>query len=220
MKTLITTFALLLATHLSAQKITRFLFQDTSVWSQDGVTHKDLSHHMVVEGVYNNKDVMIRNSFGKSGIGFCLTGLKINGNYTTDEINAEIFKVDLSLHKLKKGEKFEMKIYYKDNCGPIKEPIIMNPGAIKAEDPSGKNSLIIEGKNYNASLLVVNPRSGNGYGIKEVLVNGKPYTNINSDVFELSFFKMGIPYEEKLKIEFKYENGCDPFFVNPEVINY
>lgn len=175
---------------------------------------------MVVEGVYNNKDVMIKNAFGKTGIGFCINGLKVNGNYTTDEINAEIFKVDLSLHKLKKGERFELKIYYKADCNPIKEPIIMNPGAIKAEDPSGKNSLVIEGKNFNANLLVMNPRSGNGYGIKEVLVNGKKASAINLDVFELNFYKMGIPYEEKLKIEFIYENGCDPFFVNPEAINY
>jgi len=218
MKNKMTIVAFMLVAGLSAQKITKVMYKDTSRWSKDGVMHKNISHRMVIEGVYNDKDLMIKNSFG--GIGFCINGLKVNGNYTTDEINADIFKIDLSVHKLKKGDKFEIKIFYKDSCRPIKEPILMNPGSIKAEDPSGNNSLIIEGKNFNASMLVVNPRSGKGYGIKEVLVNGKKVNTINSDVFELNFFKMGIPYEEKIKIEFKYENGCDPFIINPEAINY
>ena len=215
-----TMIAFMLVAGLSAQKITKIMYKDTSRWSKDGVMHKDLSHRMVIEGVYNNKDLMIKNPFGKNGIGFCINGLKINDKYTTDEINAETFKIDLSLYKFKKGDKFEIKIFYKDSCGPVKEPLLMNPGSIKADDPSGNNSLIIEGKNFNASIFVVNPRSGKGYGIKEVLVNGKKVDSINSDIFELSFFKLGIPYEEKLKIEFKYENGCDPFVINPEAINY
>ncbi|MDZ4664666.1 MAG: hypothetical protein SGJ15_07300 [Bacteroidota bacterium] len=220
MKEKLVLLILAIAINVNAQKITKIMYKDTSRWSKDGIMHKDLAHRLVIEGVYNGKDLLIKNSFGKNGIGFCISGLKVNGNYTTDEPYADMFKVDLSIHKLKIGDKVEIKVFYNDSCGPIKEPIIMNPGSIKPNDPSGNNVLVVEGKNYNSSLLFVNTRSGKGYGIKEVFVNGKKVEFINSDVVELSFFKLGIPYEAKLKIEFKYENGCDPFILNQEVINW
>ena len=174
---------------------------------------------MIIDGVYNGKNLFIKNSFGPGGIGYCINGLKVNGNYTTDEINADQFGVDLSLHKLKQGEKFQMIIFYKDSCS-FKEPLLMNPSAAAQRNPSGKSTMMIEGVNYNAKLLVMNPRTANGYGIKEVLVNGIKVEKITMDVFDISFFEMKIPYQAKIKIEFKFENDCDPFIINPEVINY
>jgi hypothetical protein len=220
MKILITfVLAFLMLSYSYSQKITKIRYQDTSRFSKNGINYKRLAHRMVVEGVYNGKDLYIKNGFGKDGIGWCINGLKVNGNYTADEINGSEFKVDLSAHKLKKGEKVTITIYYKDSC-MIKEPLLMNQSVIKERDTSGKNSLVIEGINYNASLLVVNPRSGKDHGIKEILVNGKKVENINMDVIEISFFKMKIAYEAKLKIEFKFEGDCDPFIINPEVINF
>ncbi len=211
--------ALILVANMNAQKILKVMYKDTSRYSKNGVMYKRLSHHLLIEGVYNGKDLFIRNGFGKDGIGYCINGLKVNGNYTTDEINASEFKVDLSVHKLKQGEKFTILVYYNDSC-MIKEPLLMNQSAIKERDPSGKNELIVEGTNYNASLLIVNPRMGNGYGIKEIMVNGKKVDSIEKDMIELSFFKMKIDYQSKLKIEFKFEKDCDPIIINPEVINY
>jgi hypothetical protein len=66
MKIKMTILAFMLATILNAQKITKIMYKDTSRWSVDGVMHKGLSHRMVIEGVYNDKDLMIRNSFGKN----------------------------------------------------------------------------------------------------------------------------------------------------------
>lgn len=216
---LILVLTVLFSASISAQKITKILHKDTSRFSKNGIMYKRLSHRMVIEGVYNGKDLYINNGFGKEGIGYCISEVKVNRNITTDEVNATVFKIDLSVHKLKAGETFTIILFYKDSC-MIKEPLLMNQGAIKQRDPSGNNSLVIEGVNYNASLIVVNPRSGTGYGIKEILVNGKKVEAISSDMIEISFFKMEIPYEKKLKIEFKYENDCDPIIINPEVINY
>jgi hypothetical protein len=176
---------------------------------------------MVINGTYNGKSVFIQNSFGKNGIGFCISQINVNKNITTDEINAMFFKIDLEVHKLKAAEKFTMEIFYKDSCSSTGMPMIMNPGALMAKDPSGTNTLTVEGKNYNTNLIITNPRSSKGnYGVKEVLVNGKKVEGIAADVFEIPFFKMGIPFEQKIKIEFKYENDCDPFIVNPEVISW
>jgi hypothetical protein len=216
-KLLLMFFVLILS--MNAQKITRVMHKDTSRFSKNGIMYKRVSHRMVIEGVYNGKDLFVKNGFGKDGIGYCINGLKVNGNYTTDDINASEFKVDLAAHKLKQGETFTVTIYYKDSC-MIKEPLLMNQTAIGERDPSGKNVLVVEGTNYNGNLIVVNPRFGNDYGIKEILVNGIKVESIKSDMIEISFFKMKIAYQAKLRIEFKFENDCDPIIINPEVINY
>jgi hypothetical protein len=219
MKIKLTLFLFMFVAGMNAQKITKILNKDTSRYLKDGVKYKKLAHRMEIEGVYNGKDLYISNGFGKDGIGYCINGLKVNGNYTSDEINASQFKVDLSVHKFKLGEKVKIIVYYKDSC-MIKEPLLMNPSVLKERNPSGNTILVVEGTNYNGSLLVMNPRSGPGYGIKEILVNGIKVENINMDVIELSFFKMKIDYQKKVKIEFKFEKDCDPFIINPEVINY
>jgi hypothetical protein len=176
---------------------------------------------MTLQGVYNGKDLFIRNSFGGNGVGFCVSQVNVNKNITTDEINASVFRVDLEMHKLKLNEKFTLEVFYKDKCGVPDGILILNPGAVKQKDPSGINVLVVEGKSFDQNIMVVNPRNMKGvYGIKEVSVNGIKVENIQSDVFEINFYKMKIPYESKIKIEFKYENDCDPFIINPEVINY
>jgi hypothetical protein len=176
---------------------------------------------MTVNGVYNGKDIFIRNSFGGNGVGFCVSQVNVNKNITTDEINASVFNVDLEMHKLKLNEKFTLEVFYKEKCGIPDGVLLLNPGAIKQKDPSGNNVLVVEGKSFDQTLMVVNPRSNKGiYGVKEVNVNGKKVENINKDVFLIDLYKMKIKYEEKIKIEFKYEDDCDPFIINPEVINY
>jgi hypothetical protein len=185
-------------------------------WKRDGEIkwYKKIT----ISGSYNGKNLFVQNPFGKNGIGFCVTQVKVNGNTTTDEINATVFKIDLEMHKLKPTERFKLEIFYKDSSDT---PRIMNPGAVIAYSPSGNGIMILEGKNCNANILATNPRSKNGtYGVKEVTVNGKTVENIASDVFEIPFYKMGISYEQKIKIEFKYENDCDPFILNPEMISW
>lgn len=144
MKAIYSILALLFAASMSGQKITKILYKDTARSSIGGVMYKKPAHRMVIEGVYNGKDLFIKNGFGGGGVGWCIIGLKVNGNYTTDEINAQEFKIDLSVHKLKVGETFTIIMVYKDSCN-FKEPLLMNQSSIKQRNLSGKNSLIIEG---------------------------------------------------------------------------
>jgi hypothetical protein len=215
MKTKLTMLAFIFVASLNAQEIK----VETLEMKRDGELVK--YRKMTVNGVYNGKDIFIRNSFGGNGIGFCVSQVNVNKNITTDEINASVFSVDLEMHKLKLNEKFTMEVFYKEKCEVPSGILLLNPGAIKQKDPSGNNVLVVEGKSFDQNLMVVNPRSGKGvYGIKEVSVNGKKVEGINKDVFQIELYKMKIKYEERIKIEFKYEDDCDPFIINPEVINY
>lgn len=216
MKMRLTLLTLALVTIMGAQEMKVETLTRTK---NDGTTEN--YRKMTLKGVYNGKDLFIRNSFGGNGVGFCVSQVNVNKNITTDEINANIFRVNLEMHKLELDEKFTLEVFYKDKCDIPSGILICNPGAIKAKDPSGTNVLVVEGKSFDQTLMVVNPRSTKGvYGIKEVSVNGKKVENINSDVFEIELYKLKFKYEEKIKIEFKYEDGCDPFIINPEVINY
>jgi hypothetical protein len=219
MKTKLIFAAIVLATDLSAQKITKIKGLDSTRHSSQGIMYKKPGHRIEIEGVYNGKDIFVKNSYGNHGIGFCITQVQVNGNITVDEINAPIFKIDLGSHKLKQDDKIKIVIKYKDSC-EYGDPLLMNPSVITQKDPSGNNVLFIEGRNVNQSMYVTNPRSGKNYGIKEVLVNGKKVESIQSDIFEINFYKLGILFEEKVKIEFRYEDNCDPFIVNPEAINF
>jgi hypothetical protein len=219
MKAGIVIVIVVLATSLSAQKITKIKGLDSTRYSSKGIMYKKPGHRIEIEGVYKGKDLFVRNSFGKDGIGFCITEVKVNGNVTIDEVNNLMFKIDLAAHKLKQDDKVKIVIKYKDSC-EYGDPLLMNPSVIAQRDPSGNNVLLVEGKNVNQSLYVTNPRSGKNYGIKKVLVNGKEIDAIKSDIFELNFYKIGIQFEEKVKIEFMYEEGCDPFLINPEAINF
>lgn len=174
------------------------------------------NEEIVLEGEYSGKNIFIKNPFSIQGggvcPGFCVQQVKVNGNTCTDEINAEIFQVDLSLHKLKPGDKIKVQVFHKNCCMPF----IMNPNAIKPKE----NTLKIAALNIGASLFVMNPRTadGKGFSVKEVYIDGKKVTlTINAEIFELDFNKLGVKYMEECKIEFKYENGYDPFFVNPDM---
>ena len=208
--------AFMLLESLSAQEIK----VETLITKRSDGTSENY-RKMTVSGVYNGKDLYIRNSFGGNGIGYCVTQVNVNKNITTDEINATVFRVNLELHKLKLNEKFTLEVFYKDKCGTPDGILMLNPGSIKQKDPTGNNVLVLEGKSFDQNLMVVNPRSSKGvYGIRSVTVNGKKVEGIEKDVFEIQLYNLGIKYEEKIKIEFKYENDCDPFIINPEVINY
>ncbi len=201
---------------------------DGKKFSAKTLTKMDELDSIIIEGYYNLKNIFVKNSFGVGGIGFCVIRTKVNDEVTTDEINANMFQINLSLCKLKLGDKVKVVIKYKRKCAPNEKPLILNPGALlKTNKEETQLSLIYEGKFMWENLFVCNPRvsNSNAYGIKEVLINGKglSYTEINADVFEINLSKMGLNKEikegDKVKIEFKYLKGCDPVIINPEVLH-
>ena len=83
---------------------------------------------IVLEGIYQGKNLYIQNPFGSSGVGFCVQEVRVNGNVTTDEIASSAFEIDLRNFQFKLGDKVEIKIIHKDDCKPkVLNPEVLNP---------------------------------------------------------------------------------------------
>lgn len=178
----------------------------------------------IIEGHYNGKNIFVRNSYGEGGIGYCVREILVNGKTTKDEINGDIFMIDLSVLGLKIGDPTTVNIVYGQNCTPRTKPLVLNPGALisNSNKEVKDDSFILEGGYIFQSLFIVNQVLPNGksYGLKEVIINGKPYTgNINLPNIEIDLFPLKFNYYEKLKIEFKYAKGYDPTIINPEALS-
>ena len=83
---------------------------------------------IVLDGVYQGKNIYIQNPFSASGVGFCVQEVRVNGNVTTDEIASSAFEIDLHNFQFKLGDKVEIKIIHKDDCKPkVLNPEVLNP---------------------------------------------------------------------------------------------
>ncbi len=78
---------------------------------------------LVIEGKYQNKNILVHNSIAKSGVGYCAKEIKVNGIITSDETNSSAFEIDLTALKLKIGEKVVIEIVHEKDC----RPKILNP---------------------------------------------------------------------------------------------
>ncbi len=95
---------------------------------------------MKLEGIFRGENVVILNPFAASGVGFCVYEVTVNGQLSTDEINSSSFEVDLSVFKLKKGDKISIIIKHKDGCSPK----IVNPEVLKPQSTFNITSLKVE----------------------------------------------------------------------------
>lgn len=82
---------------------------------------------IILEGNYQGKPLYVQNPFVQSGVGFCVTEVRVNGNITTDELASSAFEIDLKSQKLAIGEKIEIKISHKADC----KPKVLNPEVLK-----------------------------------------------------------------------------------------
>ena len=83
---------------------------------------------IVLEGIYQGKNLYVQNPFGSSGVGFCVEEVRVNDNVTTDEIASSAFEIDLRNFQFKLGDKVEIKIIHKDDCKPkVLNPEVLNP---------------------------------------------------------------------------------------------
>lgn len=118
------------------------------------------SEVLIFTGVYQGKDVYVKNPFSSDGVGFCIFEVRVNGEITSDEINSSAFAIDLSLFNLEVGQPVEIVIRTKENCAPK----IVNPEAIAPQstfelvnlEASPRGQLKITTKNeQNAMLFTV-----------------------------------------------------------------
>lgn len=83
---------------------------------------------IVLNGVYQGKDLYVKNPESTSGVGFCIFEVLINGQISSDEVNSPAFAIDLGAWKFKIGDPIEIILRCKENC-PVK---IINPEVIYA----------------------------------------------------------------------------------------
>lgn len=96
-----------------------FLLFSFSLAAQDG--------SLVLNGVYQGKDLYVKNPFGDEGVGFCVYEVYVNGELTRDEINSSAFAIDFSILGIQKGQPLDIILNHKVGCGPM----VLNPDAIK-----------------------------------------------------------------------------------------
>ena len=82
---------------------------------------------IVIEGKYQNKNIYVQNCVTSSGVGYCTSEVRINGQTSNDEINSTAFEIDLSQYQLKYGEDVVVQIKFKDGCFPK----VLNPEALR-----------------------------------------------------------------------------------------
>lgn len=85
-----------------------------------------LSEVVVVNGIYQGKDLYVKNPVTTSGVGFCIFEVLVNGKITSDEVNSPAFAVDLAVWKLKQGDALEIVLRCKESC----DVKIINPEAV------------------------------------------------------------------------------------------
>ena len=81
---------------------------------------------VVISGIYQGKDLYVKNPLTTSGIGFCIFEVLVNGQITSDEVNSPAFAVDLKVWSLKQGDPVEIVLRCKENC----EVKVINPEVI------------------------------------------------------------------------------------------
>lgn len=97
----------------------------------------------VYNGVYQGKDLYVKNPFAGDGVGFCVFEVKVNGEVTSDEVNSSAFAIDLELYKLSIGSPVEIIIRTKEDC----EPNVINLHAIAATSTYTLESISLQDNN-------------------------------------------------------------------------
>lgn len=81
---------------------------------------------VVLNGVYQGKDLYVTNPPTTEGIGFCIFEVLVNGKVTSDEVNSPSFAVDLKAWNFKIGDPLEIILRCKEDCA-VK---VINPEVI------------------------------------------------------------------------------------------
>ncbi len=92
-----------------------------------GLSTAAQSSSLVLKGVYQGKDLYVKNPFGNDGVGFCVYEVYVNGELTRDEINSSAFAIDFSILGIEIGQSVDIVLNHKEGCGPLD----LNSEAIK-----------------------------------------------------------------------------------------
>jgi hypothetical protein len=85
-----------------------------------------LAEVVIISGIYQGKDLYVKNPMTADGSGYCVFEVLVNGQVTADQLNSASFAVDLAIWKLNNGDPLEIVLRCKENC----EVKILNPEVI------------------------------------------------------------------------------------------
>jgi hypothetical protein len=105
-----------------------------------GLSTAAQSSSLVLKGVYQGKDLYVKNPFGDNGVGFCVYEVYVNGELTRDEINSSAFAIDFSILGIEKGQSVDIVLNHKEGCGPL----VLNPEAIKSHSTFEIKSIAVK----------------------------------------------------------------------------
>jgi hypothetical protein len=117
---------------------------------------------IVLNGIYNGKDLYVKNSVTSSGLGFCAFEVIVNGTTTTDELNMSVFGVDFKSLALKMGEEVEIVIRCKEDCGVR----VLNPEVLHPESTFQVESVLVN-KTGHLEWSTKNERGQLPYNIEQ-----------------------------------------------------
>jgi hypothetical protein len=85
-----------------------------------------LAEVIIISGIYQGKDLYVRNPLTADSAGYCVYEVLVNGVVTADQLNSASFAVDLAIWKLNPGDALEIVLRCKENC----EVKVLNPEVI------------------------------------------------------------------------------------------
>jgi hypothetical protein len=88
-----------------------------------------MSADLVFKGFYQGENLLVKNPFTSTGVGFCIYEVNVNGLTTTDEINSSAFEINLNQLGFEVGQEITVTIRYKPDC----KPIVLNPQVLQAK---------------------------------------------------------------------------------------
>lgn len=161
---------------------------------------------LVVNGIYQGKDLYVKNPFATDGVGFCVYEVYVNGELTRDEINSSAFAIDFNILGIAPGTPIEVILKHKSGC----EPLILNPESIKPHSTFeitdisvDNNTLTWTAKNESGSLPFIVEQFRWNKWVKAGEVQGDGTADETTYKFKLS------PYFGENKVRIKQVDYTD-----------
>lgn len=172
---------------------------------------------IIISGIYQGKDLYVKNPMTADGAGYCVFEVLVNGQPTEDQLNSASFAVDLARWKLNPGDALEIVLRCKEDC----EVKILNPEVIYPNStfqitactisPSGDMAWSTEKESAPLNFIIEQFRWNKWIKVGEVKGQGKPeeckYTfpaNLHSGLNTFRIYQMdykGQHTSEEYKVE-------------------
>jgi hypothetical protein len=141
-----------------------------------------LAEVVIISGIYQGKDLYVRNPMTADSAGYCVFEVLVNGNVTADQVNSASFAVDLATWKLAQGDALEIVLRCKENCDvKILNPEVIYPNSTYTVssmniDPAGGMTWTTENESATLTFVIEQFKWNKWIKIGELKGQGKPKT--------------------------------------------